>query len=93
MSAADFPERAKQLAALLASNPKTDLAPLLAVLDGASAPSWQFWRKHPSTARTVAALEALRSVRRRAVRTRAERLAHHRDPAIAAAAQVMLDRG
>ena len=93
VKSADFPERAKQLAALLASNPETDVRPLLDVLDGASAPSWQFWRKPPTVARTLAALEALRSVRRGSVRSRAQRLTQHRDPMIAAAARTMLDRG
>lgn len=90
---ADFPGRARELAALLASHPQTDVSPLLTVLDDATRPPWMFWRRRPSPERTVAALTALTPLRSPTVVARARRLASHRDGRIARAARAVLDAG
>lgn len=87
----DFPQRAKELAALLATHPRTDITPLLALLDSAATPGWMFWARRPPHDRTLAALRALTPVRRNRVLVRAQKLVHHRDDRIAKAAQAVVD--
>lgn len=91
VAAADFEARAAELAALVASNPETDVTPILAVLDEAIAPAWQFWRKPVPAERAVAALTVLGPVCRNGVRAKVQRLAGHKDPRVAQKVRELLD--
>ncbi len=90
--AADFPDRAGDVAALLASHPTADVGPIVQVLDGAASPPWMFWKKQPPRERTLAALRAVESVPTPPILDRARRLVRHRDGAIAEAARDLLKR-
>lgn len=91
VGAEDLPDRAMELAALIAAQPATDVTPLVHLLEQAAAPAWQFWRRPPAPERTVAALVALRPISTR-VRPLAERLAHHRHAHVRAAALALLEQ-
>lgn len=90
VGAEDFPDRAHELAALLAGRPEANVRPLLSVLDHAARPGWMFWRKQPSPAHTVAALTALAPIAGPEVRNRARKLSRHPDETIARAARDVL---
>jgi len=88
----DFPSLASEVAALLAANPHTDVAPLIRVLDSAAAQRWQFWRRPPPREHTLAALHAVAPVATPPVLDLARRLSRHQDREIAEAARLLLDR-
>lgn len=88
----DFPTRASELAALLVAHPTADLRPLIKLLDGASAPPWQFWRRPPPREHTLAALRAIGHRATPTVLDRARRLTRHADHDIARAARELLEQ-
>lgn len=92
VSQPDFPGRAREVAALLASHPGTDVSPLIALIDASVRPAWMFWLRRPSPELTMAAITALEPVRRESVLSKVRRLTSHQDPRVAEAASAMLTR-
>ncbi|MFK7927120.1 MAG: serine/threonine-protein kinase [Myxococcota bacterium] len=90
-SSPELPGRARELAAMLAAHPQTDVRPLLILLDNAASPGWAFWRKAPPIERVVAALTALAPIKDRGVLDRCRRLVKHPDPSVARRAKALLE--
>lgn len=77
---------------LLTSNSAWTERPFMEILDRAVRPWWKFWLPTTTGEEVAAALKILRYRANSGVRERARSLSHHRDPAIAGAAQSWLEK-